>query len=234
VNLWDGVTGKEKVTLTNSGDTFHCLAISPDGKILAGGNTWKNGIRLWDLATGHELANLEVSEGGIGQRIAFSPDGKTLATGSARSMTVHLFDVAGGNERAALKGRPGAARCLAFSPDGKTLACGGYLDTGKQPPVEGQMMLWDLTTGKEKRAAEGHIGHVRSVAFSPDGKFLASGGSDQLVKFWDVAEGHEQAILKGHKAVVTCVAFSPDGKTLASGSTDGEVKLWDVSVKEAK
>jgi WD40 repeat protein len=67
------------------------------------------------------------------------------------------------------------------------------------------------------------------VAFSPDGKTLASGSADHTIKLWEVATGKEQATLKGHTRVVTSVAFSPDGKTLASGSTDKTIKLWDVT-----
>ena len=68
-----------------------------------------------------------------------------------------------------------------------------------------------------------------SVAFSPDGKTLASGSEDETIKLWDVATGKEQATLKGHTHAVCSVAFSPDGKTLASGSGDKTIKLWDVA-----
>ena len=70
---------------------------------------------------------------------------------------------------------------------------------------------------------------VCCVAFSPDGKTLASGSEDKTIKLWDVATGKEQATLKGHTEWVKSVAFSPDGKTLASGSGDSTIKLWDVA-----
>src|SRR5947209_5823363 len=71
-------------------------------------------------------------------------------------------------------------------------------------------------------------GPVTSVAFSPDGKTLASSGADQTVRLWEVATNRELATLRGHTGQVWSVAFSPDGKTLASSSRDGAVKLWDV------
>ena len=70
---------------------------------------------------------------------------------------------------------------------------------------------------------------VSAVAFSPDGKTLASGSLDSDIKLWDVATGKERATLKGHTETVRSLAFSPDGKTLASGGYDNSIKLWDLA-----
>ena len=74
---------------------------------------------------------------------------------------------------------------------------------------------------------KGHADGVKSVTFSPDGKTLASGSSDQTIKIWDLASGRELRTLVGPSSNVTSVAFSPDGKILASGSWDQTIKLWD-------
>jgi WD40 repeat protein len=89
--------------------------------------------------------------------------------------------------------------------------------------------MWDAATGRETLSLQGHTGPVESVAFSPDGKRLASASKDGTVKVWDAATGQEILTLKGHTDQVLSVAFSPDGKRLASASADGTVKVWDAS-----
>ena len=93
--------------------------------------------------------------------------------------------------------------------------------------------LWRLCHS-ELRTFVGHTRGVTSVAFSPDGKSLASGSYDCLVKVWDVATGQNTLTLKGHDSTVTSVVFSPDGKHLASGSDDCTIKLWNLATRHAE
>ena len=97
--------------------------------------------------------------------------------------------------------------------------------------TDGSIFVGVLGTSMAK-TLNGHTERVFSVAFSTDGKTLASGSSDRTIKLWDVATGQNTATLTGHTNEVTSVAFSPDGKTLASGSLDKTIKLWDVATRK--
>jgi WD40 repeat protein len=126
---------------------------------------------------------------------------------------------------------------VAFSPDSKALAAAGRKRQGRQTVDVVRVMSADLT--QEMAVLWGYHGPVRSVAYAPGGKVLATGSEDGTVKLWDAAAGKERTTLTGHKGKVFAVAFSPDGKLLASGGGDwahpappgrpGEVKLWDAA-----
>ena len=118
-----------------------------------------------------------------------------------------------------LAGHTGLVLSVAFDAEGRTLASGSD---------EGNLALWEASSGALIRRIEAHSGKAWSVAFEPRGRAVASAGSDATVKLWDVSTGALLRTFAGHTEEVNSVAFSRDGSTLASASDDRTVKLWDV------
>lgn len=200
----------------------HALAGSPDGKLLA--TAGKEGlIKVWDAKTGEKVFNKKAHTGDV-RSIAFDSASSRLASGG-NDKVVKVFDI-NGDEIASLAGHPATVSAIAFSPDGKRVASGGAgLDSMSRPFV-GAVHVWDLDKKREFTILRDHQTPVRAVAYSRDGKYLATGGSDGLVLLYEAETGKKVHELKGHLGVIWTLAFSPDGAVLASSGSAGSVRLW--------
>ena len=193
------------------------VAFSPDGKLLAAGDT-KGEIRLYRVADGQQLLLYQGHTNWI-PSLAFSPDGRILAS-SSTDYTVKLWDTGTGQCLKTLQEHDDEVWSIDFSPDSKILASGSDDRTIK---------LWNVGTGECLKTFKGHSNCVLAVAFSQDGKTLASGSANGMISLWDINSGECFKTLQGHCGVLRSVTFSSDGQTLASGSEDQTMKLWDVN-----
>ncbi len=229
ISLRDAATGKEKQTLQGDDPTYRLL-FAPDGRrLISTGN--KGMVRVWDVASGRELHHMPGSFA-----LAISPDGRHLATAPAGMMTVFVYDLTTGQEtkRFAFPQDGMAAGSallggLAFAPDGSSLAAVGFLRT-LGPPQDGIIKLWDLTGSERVYSFDSQKKPITNVAFSPDGRSLATGGLAGELILWEVSSGRRRHAFAGQEGQISpSLAFSPDGRTLAASSAGGPVYVWDVA-----
>jgi len=258
VMIWEVKTGRELRSFVMS-DVPMQVEFTADGRILSTAGSMGQ-ISLWDAQSGTKLRDLTSSPlagfnypnvkpgqmptmpnmadiaammnnamgamaaGTMGQKVtslAFSADGRTLATGGFESKA--NIDIAAMMSGAMSGQRPKKG---SKTPDPS--------DMMKDFKVEavGQVRLWDVASGREIGAIKGHGRGVSKVAFSRDGKLLASGATDNTIKIWDVATRAEVRSLTGHTSNIESMDFSPDGRLLASASEDGSTFLWDTKTGE--
>jgi WD40 repeat protein len=204
------------------------------------------------VSSGQSPANkpiLVLNTGGHTAPVAqalFTPDGNELITVSL-DKTIRFWDSHTGRSLRVLRtpvgpGHQGELLAAALSPDGETLAVAGFGFVQDKKLLVAPIYLIDRKEGKIGKVLPGHSGPVFTLSFSRDGKTLASGGADHLIRVWDVPSGKRLHLLKGHVAPVTSLALAPDGKALVScgtpphvGSTMDRTRvawLWDVQKEQ--
>ncbi len=229
--LWDTATGRQiGEPLVGHTHSIGALAFSPDNKRLASASCMEtcaqNEVRLWDVATGKQMLALPgVNKGSVS--LAFDPTSSVLGVGGTGG--VLLLDAATGKQTGDLiPFAEGYTASIDFSPEGALLAIGGGTT----------IELWDLAKRQAVGSPLEQGESVFTVAFSPGGNILASGGGDKTggdksIRLWDVHTGIAIGIpLIGHHGSIVNLAFSADGKTLVSASADGTVRMWDALTGE--
>lgn len=217
VRLWNVETGRETPDIQEHRDSVCAVAFSPNGQSVVTASQDAT-LRLWDAATGKEIRQF------VGHKhyvcaVAFSPDGKRLVSGAYMDETFRIWDVATGRSVYELPIHF-KALAVAFSPDSKTVALGGE---------NSEVVLCDVATGKPvRRLNKGNGNWARSLAFSPDGKFLACGDGGPI-RLWNLADGTLilRSPLSDFKAAQA--AFSPDGRMLATTDNDSVIHLWELA-----
>jgi len=228
VVVWDVATGQERLNLDGHTDVVFGLAMSPDGQRLAT-IAYDLTARLWDLTTGaavYTLTDVYTSPGPLeigGQPIdiAFSPDGAKLVTVGGTS--VKVWDAATGDELVSLQLLPPEllAYTVAFSPDGNHLAVGMRFGRGSG--------VWDAVSGERLFELVGHTASVLAIAYSHDGRQIATSSLDGTIRLWDADTGVPQITLQG---IANYLAFSPDDTRLAAQGSDGILRFYALRLEE--
>jgi WD40 repeat protein/transcriptional regulator with XRE-family HTH domain len=223
VTLWDAASGTSQSTLLGHRGFVQGVAWSPDGRLLASGGY--DGIRVWEPTSGVCLAVIRDSEAveTIFLGVAWSPDGRLLASGSYLR-GAQVWEMPARTRRwVGPTQQPTRLRHVAWSPDGTRLVGGGS---------DGLVYVWDASDGTLIRRLVGHLEAIMSVAWSPDGNWLASAGGGReggQIFVWEVQSGEQVRSLAGHPGVSSAVAWNPDGKVLISGGSDGRLRWWEVA-----
>ena len=236
IQLWDLLTQQHKGTIPDVKNPYgsSVVAYSPDNTILAEGRM--DSVRLLDINTLQQKVSLTGHRGSI-DTVAFSPDGRTFAIGARYDKKIHLWNVHTGEQKLTLKGYTDRIYSLAFSPDGATIASAETLSPGEEA-----IRLWDTKTGTLHKTLANLINPIRgqrlpviSIAFSPDGKTVASLDVSSDVQLWDVETRKHNTTLKanlediyGYYGENSAIAFSPDGTTLVSTGLHFTINVWDV------
>jgi Tol biopolymer transport system component len=242
IMLWDPRTGKSLRTL-NANEALNpnenpklihaiwSLAFSNDERLLVAADV--NGIiSAWNAATGQ--VSLPLGHECQAYTLAFSPKGGLLAAAGNRD-AIKFWDTTQWAEQGRIEIaddrdiRMAASHdriFLAFSPDGKVLASGNENFTAR---LDRPLRLWDVATRRELCRFGDFRDSITGIAFSTDGKTLASASTTGIIKLWDAATGRERCRLQLEQDGLKCPTFSPDGKFLATVSHDRTVLLWDVA-----
>ncbi|WP_077040002.1 TIR domain-containing protein [Rhodococcus sp. MTM3W5.2] len=217
------VARRDVVKIIGTPDLVGSAAFDRDGnRIVSGGSDGM--VRLWNAHTGQpEGAPMLADRGGV-SNVAFSPDGGTIAAGGSDGV-VRLWETA---TQKPLNTPditdPSAVLGMGFKADGGRIVSATF---------DGTLRWWETTTGKLDSDPVERLrgGRVMSVAFSPDGRWLALGSEDNSIRLADLSTPEYtlvDEVLAGHQGVAHSIAFSPNSGQIASGSADGTVRLWDA------
>jgi WD40 repeat protein len=227
LKFWDTTTWEEVRPLPDPPSQVWAGAFVPtQGRYLALASGQRGIVTLWDLMTGKEERTYPQESGPV-VSLAFSPDGQRLATcvaGDGPEAGVVIREARTGNRQLFLPSVVRARTRVLFSPDGRQVAW---------TYSERAVRIVDSTTGREILNAQGHTDAVMDLAYSPDGKLLATTGFDGTVKLWDpwdtLASGFTGVMrtLRGDEGILLTVAFSPDGRRLAAAGSGQSISIWD-------
>ncbi|HEX7737954.1 MAG TPA: serine/threonine-protein kinase [Ktedonobacteraceae bacterium] len=233
VQTWEANSGKQLLIYHNHTFVVQTVAWSPDGQYIASaGDT--NTVQVWNANTGEHIFSYQGHAGYV-TMLAWSPDSSVLASGGS-DKTIQIWQPTNGRRRLTYRGHNGSLSALAWSPDGTTVfsICRPQERNKRGEPVyRTAIAVWDTTTGRDLGPSTPEalaMSTLTAVAWSPDGRYIALGGSDACVHVyrWEWGFKIEPFAFRDHTRHIRSIAWSPDGKRIASGSDDSCVLVWDA------
>lgn len=212
------------------------MAVSPDGETLALpalSPEPNDEDRRVELLSIDDLKTQRVLRAPDFDCLAFSPDREKLAASSASTGEVVLWRLPHDQPPISLKLPKGASPAVTFSPDSSLLAAANGFKGGN-----GSVLLWEVASGKELRLLESDAGTIRSLLFTPDGKYLIAGSrrpgsrrfdDEAIVIIWDMKSHRARTRIVPAATNAHQVASSPDGRNLAVAGGDGKIRIWSAS-----
>jgi len=230
IKVWDLEDLAELMTLRGHVKNISSVAFSPDGSLMLSSSRDRT-ARIWDVNAGTELVRFTGHSSYVYSAV-FDPTGdRALTTGHDGRMIV--WDVATGVEFMTIEAYPGVdagpVYCAVFSPDGAQIASGGGSGA-----VRGVVKLWDASSGIELAVLGEHESDVLALAFSPDGRYIASADESGNVKLWDVRKRYQVRTVACHSTWVSALEFDSDARTLVTASWDGTINVWDATPFEKR
>jgi WD40 repeat protein len=227
LRLWD-INTEECIEVVDAGTRVNAMCLSDDARRLLWAGE-DGGLRLRDVVTGE--TRILGSHAGKVHSMSASPDFRFAVSGG-EDKTVRLWSLTTAPTRSF--SHNDAVTAVAISPDGSSfLSAVGIMDNSL-------IRLWDVTTGRSIREFRGHTKWINSLGFSPDGKYIVSGGGDVVaiteevvIRLWETDSGKCIREFKLPGALVTSVVVSPDGKYVLSGSEyDHSLRLWELGTSK--
>jgi WD40 repeat protein/serine/threonine protein kinase len=233
VRLWDGAIGRPINVLKGHADWVNAVGFSPDGRRIVSASSDLT-LRMWDAVDGQARAVLRGHEGSVWD-MAYTADGALIASAS-EDRTVRLWDADLIERDGVLRGHEKYLYDIAFSPDGAQMATAAWDRTVRfWDPIDGRqtgLLHHDSSTGGKSAALRFDDAYVVALAYSPNGRTLATVTRDNRVYLWDVLSGELRRVLDvptDDWAVHPRAAFDATGRLLATGGADGLVRFWDVA-----
>jgi WD40 repeat protein len=215
VRLWDITTGIQTTQLEHESqdDLGMAVAYSPDGRYLASSD-FNGDVILWDLSTNRPRYTWQHT--GYVWRVAFNSNSTLLASVGSDNF-LRLWNTRNGNQSRALRSSA-PLRGLAISPNGRQILTGSE---------EGEVILWETSSGDKLMSRSEHDASVNAVAFSPDGNRAASLDGVGMLVIWDLTTGESQQAIQAHDAQAFALLWMPESNIIITGADDGRLILWD-------